>query len=310
MMKNKWFLWMVKLVAFILLFIAIDRVVGLGVKTIDTHTPTFDKLQWIMHDTKADVVLIGASEMEHSYVSRVFMDSLNVSVYNCGLDGRFLPSQTIVANTIIDRHSPKLIIWSVSPQFFTPFAVDNDRLSSFKPYYRENKWCKELLDNRSWSESIKMLSYCYTYNGKIMDYLKNLYRSYNEDDGFGYEPITDSTTRPVYDEKTWEDQPDSSYVSLFEKTLVRIKCKNIPVIFVYTPHFSYGDYKDLKGNMLLNEIIKENGCVLLEDYFHHPDLMKDYYFKDRAHLNSEGAMAFSKMLAHDLKSIVKIVDEK
>lgn len=304
-MKNKWFIWVAKLIAFMLLFFAIDRCVGYGVRFLIKQSvqksPTSDKLRWILKGTEADVILIGASETEHSYISKVLMDSLNATVYNCGLDGRFLPSQTIIVNSIIDRYSPKLILWSVSPRFLTPDPGDNDRLSTFKPYYRENKRCREMLNKRSWSEPIKMLSYCYTYNSDLLGYLASAFKTQKTDDNYGYEPVPPAQVLPKYDEKEWENQPDSSYFSLFEKTVSRIKENNSHCIFILTPHYSYGDYQGLKGYYLLNKIIKDNGFVLVEDYFHHPNLMKDKYFVDRAHLNNEGALTFSRMLGHDLK---------
>ena len=120
---------------------------------------------------------------------------------------------------------------------------------------------------------------------------------------YGYKPIAKSVSRPEYKETHWKDSPDEQSIFLFENTVCRLKEKGIPTFFVFSPNYSYGDYHNLNSYKLLKNIIVSNGYLLTEDYYHHPSLMHNYYFKDKDHLTEEGVEMFSELLAHELKTI-------
>lgn len=306
-MKNIYLKWLSKLALFALLFVCLDVSFGVLMKTLDRRAallcPESDKTRYLLHDVKADVLVVGASEVEFSYRPDILMDSLGMSVYNCGKNGQRLYYQATVVNSILDRFTPKLLIWSVSPNSLTPLEDDKDKTSVFKPYYHQDPYCRQLLQKRSWYEKYKMISYFYTYNSVFHSSIINSIKPIKTNTVYGYKPIAKSVSRPEYKETHWKDSPDEQSIFLFENTVCRLKEKGIPTFFVFSPNYSYGDYHNLNSYKLLKNIIVSNGYLLTEDYYHHPSLMHNYYFKDKDHLTEEGVEMFSELLAHELKTI-------
>lgn len=307
-MRN-YYLWFAKLALFVLVFLVSDYFFGMVVKALDKQAvkmnPIENKTSYLLNDVNSDVLIIGASEVEFSFRPDILMDSLGMSVYNCGKNGQRLYYQTVVVNSIIDRYSPKFLIWSVAPNYLTPHQSDFDKISVFKPYYRENVYCRELLQKRSWSEKYKMLSYFYTYNSEFHTHILNVIRPVYTNTIYGYRPIPDGNGTPLLEEEQLADQPEELSVTLFENTLGRLSDKGIQAVFVFSPRYTKGDYHNMDSYNLLKEIINRNGFILVEDYYHHPSLMHDYYFRDKDHLTEKGVDVFSKMIAHRLSSLIK-----
>ena len=99
-MKNIYLKWLSKLALFALLFVCLDVSFGVLMKTLDRRAallcPESDKTRYLLHDVKADVLVVGASEVEFSYRPDILMDSLGMSVYNCGKNGQRLYYQNLL----------------------------------------------------------------------------------------------------------------------------------------------------------------------------------------------------------------------
>jgi len=304
-MKNQFIKWFLKLALCAAVFVVSDYFFGMSIKTIIRHSnklnPEADKTYYLLNEVNTDVIIVGASEVEFSYRPDILMDSLGMSVYNCGKNGQRLYYQTVVVNSIIDRYSPRLIVWSVSPNCLTPHQGDIDKTSSLKPYYHDNIYCREMLQKRSWCEKYKLLSYFYLYNSEFHSYILNAVKHQSISTYKGYKQIAKTTSYPSIEEMIYSDLPDELIVAKFSETVNRLREKEIQTVFVFSPSYSYGDYNDLNSYILLKKIIDDNRFELIEKYYHYAPLMYDYYFKDKDHLTVKGVEIFTKAIAHDLK---------
>ncbi len=307
-MVNKYKKWFAKLAVFASIMVLLDISFGYIMKTLDRRAellnPEANKIRFLLNDVSDDVLIVGSSEVEFSYRPDVLMDSLGMTVYNCGRNGQHLFYETALVNSVCDRYSPSLIVWGVSPDYFTSKNNDEDCLSDFKPYYRENKYFKKLLDRRSWSEKFKMISWLYTYNSMLSPgMVRNAFRKSNINYHHGYRIIEKNSIPPILKESQWVDSLDEYYVSLFEETLEKLNNNNIQVVFVFSPSYSYGDYTNLKSYNKMLQIVNEHCYILVEDFYHNSSLMHESLFKDYAHLNEKGVELYSQMIAHRLKSL-------
>lgn len=305
---NIYLKWICKLAMFFLLFAILDHTFGFVIYRIENKAamlnPEADKIRYLLKDVTDEVLIVGASDVKFSYRPDILMDSLGLTVYNCGVDKQRMQYQTALLNSIMDRYSPKLIIWSVSPEHLASQDNDMEVLSAFKPYYRENKYFKRLLDNRSWGEKYKMISWLYTYNSVFTpDMVLSAVKKSNNDYHRGYNVIPNSKKAPKRKKKEWKDSPDEYYITLFEETLKKLHENKLQVIFVFSPRFNYGDYSNIKSYIIMRQMIEKYGYVLLEDFIYEPTLMHDYLFKDNAHLNNRGVEIYSKMFAKKIKSL-------
>ena len=304
---NSYFKWFLKLALFALLFAIIDVGFGLVMKSLEKRTekqnPKADKTSYLLHQAQEDVLIIGASEVEFSYRPDILADSLGLSVYNCGQNGQRLYYQTVMVNTIIDRYSPKLIIWSVSPRFLTPHVVDMEYLSRLKPYYRENKYCKYILQSRSKYEKYKTLSSLYNYNGYVLGRIMNAFDK-KVDKMNGYKVIGKSKELPILEHVNWDFEPEELSINLFDETLKHLKQCHVRTVFVFSPNYSYGDYHASADYRILREKIEENGFDLIEEFYHNPSLMNAELFKDKDHLTEKGVELYTPMIAHEIKQLL------
>lgn len=308
-MRNQYIKWFAKLALFVVVFFCMDLLFGTIINSFKRKAvrinPDSVKTSYLLNDVKTDVVIIGASEVEYSYRPDIISDSLGMSVYNCGRNGQGLYYQIAVVNSILDRYSPKLIVWSIAPNCLTPHESEMDRVSLLKPYYHENKYCKRLIQQRSWYEKFKMLSFFYVYNSEFHSYIFKVLRPEPIKNNYGYVQIEKSSVLPVLEDRQWEDLPENFRVSMFEEVVERLKANEIQTVFVFSPHFSSGDYRDLDSYKLLKSILDKNGFCIMEDYYHYEPLMHDYYFKDKDHLSEEGVFIFSQLIAHDMKQFIE-----
>jgi hypothetical protein len=150
-----------------------------------------------------------------------------------------------------------------------------------------------------------MLSYYYTYNSEFHAVIINAIKPEPVHTIFGYTPIGKSTSNPLLEEIIYEDSPEELTVTLFKKTVSKLRDRNIQTVFIFSPCYATGDYRNLNSYIVLKEIIDDNGYSLIEDFYHAPSLMHDYYYKDKDHLTEEGVDYYSRLVAHQLKMIVK-----
>ena len=108
----------------------------------------------------------------------------------------------------------------------------------------------------------------------------------------------------MLEDAVYEGSPEEFSINMFEVSVKKLRNNEINTIFVFSPKYSSGDYHNLDSYIVLKNIIESNGYVILEDYFHHPELMHASYFKDKDHLKEDAVVIFSKMMGHELKSLL------
>lgn len=296
---------LLKTVIFIAILAIIDRSAGTVYHWLENkalmHSPYGMVTEYSMEKVNSDVVIIGASEAKHSYVCSAIRDSLKMSVYNCAKDGKRFYYQNAIVNGILDRYSPKLIIWSVGPNFLsTPSQQDKDGISDLNPWYRVNKICRDAILLKSRYENIKMLSYLYAFNSKFIEYVyKCLIPDYQYEYG-GYAPLHGEMKNGQVTERHFEDNLDLRCAEMLDKTLSRCKKESIDVVFVYTTRFEKGPYENLSQHKALDSIIFNNGYKVITELYRDKELMNPVYFKDPAHLNNIGAKVFTERLINKL----------
>ena len=149
--------------------VAIDITIG---KVMDRMLPKISnqgdtgKTYYSLNDVNTPVIIVGSSRAAHHYVTNMIEDSLRMSTYNVARDGCFFSYNCCVVNSIMDRYTPKLIIWENG----TDYLYDGvpDPLESMYPYYGNNKWVKKIIkDELPWKEYVRLNSHMYQYNSII-----------------------------------------------------------------------------------------------------------------------------------------------
>ena len=87
--KNKFGGAFLYIVAAILLIVAMDLCLG-GVSAWLYHRSKygiFHRQQYILNESKDDIIILGSSRVSHHYIPSILTDSLGMSCYNAGSEG-------------------------------------------------------------------------------------------------------------------------------------------------------------------------------------------------------------------------------
>lgn len=299
----------IKSIVFIALFAGFDFLIGKVYRLLENkaleHSPYGMVTEYTMWKVNADVVIVGASEANHSYIPSLLQDGLGMSVYNCGKDGCRFYYQNAMINGILDRYNPKMIIWSISPnEFCVPSQEDKDNLSQLNPFYKDNDICKQALITKSKFEPLKLLLNSYCYNSRLFPYIyKSIMPDYSYEYG-GYAPLYGSNKNLQIKEIKWKDSYDSVINQAFDNTINRCVQNGVQIVFVFTPRLEKGDYQDLFSYKQLRVSINQHDLPIIEDLYHDSSLMKPSLYKDNAHLNNEGALIFNELLLNKIKHLI------
>lgn len=302
MAKNNWKGFAIKAVIFLVIVVAFDFLVGktyrkLELKALE-HSPYGMVTEYTMWKVDADVIIMGASEAQHSYIPSLLEERLGMTVYNCGKDGCRFYYQNAMINGILDRYNPKMIIWSISPNFLCkPSEEDKGNLSQLNPFYGENEFCKQALKTKSEYEPIKLLSKSYSYNSRLFPYLYKMFMADYQYEYGGYAPLYGNQKDLKVGTREWTEIFDETLVDVFEGTIERCKKNNVTLVFVFTPRLEKGNHEQMEAYKHLTAIVEKNGVSIVEDLYHSDELMELELFKDNAHFNNEGASLFTNMLA-------------
>ena len=195
---------MAKFIKKVLLFFAfisvVDIACGFGFNYLRSHAKGGDtkKNYYISEQCCDDVLILGSSRAARHYNPLVLEDSLGLSCYNCGEPGCGIITAYARYGMIEQRHTPKLVIYEVTPGF-DYWETDDyskylgkirqyaDKPSVYELYY-------ELGDNLEW---LRLKSSLYKNNSFILNNLLDCCSKGNYIKGF--EPLygnLDSNLQP------------------------------------------------------------------------------------------------------------------
>ena len=305
MAKNNWNGFVVKAIVFLVIAAGFDFLVGKIYRRLESkaleHSPYGMLTEYTMWKVDADVIIIGSSEAQHSYIPSLLEERLGMSVYNCGKEGCYFYYENAMINGILDRYNPKMIIWAIGPNYLNePTEEDKGNLSQLNPFYKENEFCRQALKTKSKYEPVKLVSSSYTYNSRLFPYLYKIFMPDYQYEYGGYAPLYECQKNIEIKERIWNDSYDESICFVFDQTIERCLDNGVQIVFVFTPRLEIENHEDLTSYRSLIETKKKYNLCLIEDLYHSEKLMTPELFKDNPHLNHEGAKLFTSMLADEI----------
>lgn len=292
--------YLIKIALFFIAVAVVDMLFGLVCQYMNNHSKGggVKNRYYVCKESNEDVLVFGSSRAKHHYVPDIIEDSLGVTCYNTGEDGNGIIYCYGVLKMIIQRYSPKLIIYDVSD--FDMYEDDNMKyVDLLKPYYYEPG-----IDSIFWSVNPKtrfmMLSNLYRYNTTCLrvfgnyihpmtNYPKGYYALNNTMD---YEPeisaVRNNETKNV----------DTLKIHYFKEFIQLTKNNNISLICCVSP--SYKASADDNDYYPIKKLCVEFGVPFLY-YGADTDISSNKsLFQDRIHLNDSGARKYTKIIAGKL----------
>lgn len=304
MNKNKLGGAIIYIVAAILLIVAMDLCLG-GASAWLYHRSKygiFHRQQYVLNESKDDIIILGSSRVSHHYVPSVISDSVGMSCYNAGSEGMCIYYHYAMLAGMIERgHCPKVVVYDVmnldtkehpGPTFTLDAALD--RLS---PHYGEFACVDSLFEYKGWKEKLKLFFLSYRYNSKLVQSIKCNFIPLPENNG--YEAVSGRLRDDIaFRHEDYDDCAlDSLKLEYMQKLVGLAKQHHIRMFFVLSPYFNDNPSKAYDA---AKEIAQRNDVEVI-DCYNEPALMKREYFRDQMHLNKKGAYVWSAYFAHILK---------
>jgi hypothetical protein len=254
-------------------------------------------------ETKADVLVFGASRAQQQYNTQIMQDSLQLACYNVGRDGMPFFYHYAMLQAVLKRYSPKIIVLDCEYAALLKSESSYDRITSLLPLYKDHPEIQSIINLRSPFEKYKYISGVYPYNSMMFKIaIANLESNKKEkEDILGYVPLHGSLSVPIktYD-FTNKYELDSVKINMLKMFIDDCLKRNIRLYFVASPYYMKTIGVDY--SLDTTQIIAAEKNIPFIDY------SKDssYYsmpqlFDDTVHLNAKGAKIFSASIAAVLK---------
>lgn len=298
---------MKKFITYILLFFAIIAVVdilfGLVCRYLNSHAKGGDTASHynITINQTDSILILGSSRAIHHYNPHVLEDSLGISVHNCGVDGNGILFQYARLSLILERHTPKMVIYDAIPKFDISAEDDIMRNLKWLRRWHGNPAIDSIFNDISKSEKYKLLSNMYKYNG---DFIQMISDNIKPMQGIAYKGY-----KPMYGTIDYEpsDAPDKIIewhpikLKYFKSLINTCRSKDITLVIVYSPWYK----KDSSiAYTRLSELCNEYNIPIIDYYG--GGILNDstQFFSDASHLNDDGANAFSKSIAPRIRTFL------
>ncbi len=305
--NNQYGYFFFKALLFLLVVVTIDFLVGSTLRYFyfnqisgERYRTTYD-----IENTTADILIFGSSRANHHYHPEVFEKKLNQSCRNVGRDGNFILYNYAVLKGILKRHTPKVIILDIVAEEFIKNQYNYDNLNVLLPYYKTHPEMRDIIEMKSSTEKIKLLSQIYPYNSLLLSIAigNTDYNKKRNPDINGYIPLTKKMSEPVeVNYMSINNEIDSTKLEIFESFIRECKNSNIKLILVCSPYY-YKFNKPIYSIEIAKRIANKNNIRFL-DYSNDPFfIISPDLFSDKSHLNDDGAKIFSNKLIDEIHDI-------
>lgn len=264
-----------------------------------------------------DIAIYGSSRAWVDISPKILNDSLNLRVYNFGLDGHNFWLQYL-------RHL-EYVKYNPHPKHII-LAVDFNSIQKRKNLYLSEQFLPYML----WNKNIEF--YTSSYEGfSIYDYYIPLLRyagrttelkaafkvslSKTKDEPYrnhGYKGIEKQWSRDFERAKSKLDEYyitiDQSSLALLDKFLLECTKSGTTVSLIYTPEYIEGQ-KFIKNRDRIIKIYQnfaDTHSISFLDYSNDTMCFNKDYFYNSVHLNKKGSELFTKTLSKDLKELKAI----
>lgn len=286
--------------------VAADWALG---KAVDKMLPTISNQGQIgctyfaLNEVEYPVLVVGSSRATHHYVPSIMRDSLGMDVYNIGRDGCFFSYNCCVIQSILDRYTPKIIVWETT---MDALSSDNDPLESLYPYYGKNKFVTECVDaDCDWTEHVPLVSNLYKYNSNLIRIASRYAQKggYVEDKLNGYIPLSPKNWTPAERKASASEAVeivDDTKVQRFKAVLSMALEKGVCLIVVNSPSYMASD-KVSESERQMKEICDSMG-VKIFNFAQAEGIYDDIqYWCDYTHMNKTGAEIYTRRLLECIK---------
>lgn len=285
---------------------------GLITRYVQTHAFPGDyaKIHYVMRECDKSFLLLGASQCSASYETELFEKELGTDAFNCGLNAQTVELFDVILDGCVRRKPPKHVLLALRP--LDLISRSTERLSMLNIYYGTyTPLLDRYLENGSLFNRLTLKSSLLRINTHWWRILLYHFMTYDElkNGGFVAKPVRDlhptekihCTRQRVLDAQAIIPEKKAVLDHLVETC----RRHGIRLHVVLPPTMT--EFSEF-GNpyaKLLEAYCAEKGV----DFFNDAELPeiadRPEYFFDDAHLNADGARAYTKLFLEKYGKFLK-----
>ena len=261
------------------------------------------RTRYSIEETRAEVLIFGASRAQQQYNPDYFEKKLGLTSYNVGRDGEPVFYYFSLLNGILKRYTPKIIILDVENNVFKESQDSYDRLSILLPYYSTHPEMRAVIELKSPLEKLKLQSRLYPFNSMLFKIAigNTEYNKRRFEDIKGYVPLNRALDEGIriVDFSKISYPIDTNKVNCYRSFIKDCIEANVKLYLVCSPYFSRTIGEDT-SMAIAKKVAAENKIDFLDYSKDKIFLSNSKLFDDTIHVNSTGSAIFSNRLADTL----------
>ena len=253
-----------------------------------------------IREAHEDIAIIGSSRANHHYDPQLLTDSLNVTVYNYGIEGLNIFADEAVLAMLFSQteNRPSMIILDLSESDICDVPGWNtDHLSLLYPYAdvpAVDSMLADVIDPRE--HFFVRYSKLYRHNSNILDYLKPKANGQRQENGF-------TPLQGVWTGEPSESTPDYDVspqkMGYLDRSIRLCAENNVLLVLATSPNYKRLP-KEQAWVKAIEKVAQEHHISYLyheqdEEFLAHPE-----WFNEPYHLNAEGAGIFTRKIIPEL----------
>lgn len=298
---------LLEVILFFALVAVMDVICGWGFDYLKSKArggQTF-KNEYLFNTCKDDILILGSSRANHHYLPCVITDSIGLTCYNAGEQGCGIIPAYVRYRVVCEKKKPKLVLYEVTPRY--DYFMDKNGYSNYlgaiRQYADKNDIKKMYLDFSDNLEPLRLFSGMYRNNSSLIKNVKDILKPSPNNNG--YDPlygVIHSKTKQKGKEIKTVQEIDSLKLSYFERLVVETKADGVKLIFIVSPSYKYhGGIADYEPAI---ELSRRYDIPMLNYDSCEQFIGKDEYFQDNTHLNNSGALAYTKYIIPQIKTLL------
>lgn len=321
MEKRRVIKFLLRLAAFCVILILIDRVLGFAFKKayFSQRVGQFSQTTYAIDSANQDIMIFGSSRAVRHYSAPIIAKGLGLSCYNSGRDGQMIPYSAAVQEVSLKRHKPKLVILDINPWELAINQSKYEKLTILLPYCQQHPELVKYIAEVSEFERYKLFLQTYPYNSTVFILAANaLFPNSVKKDSSGYLPLEGKVTQAYIANYSAgmkarlvkltqkAEVPEDKAVAYFKKFLDNTANQHIKTIVVISPTILkdpfYLDNQTVEKELVV-KIARQYPNVTFLDYSSDARFNNHAEkFSDEFHLNKQGSEEFSNDLTAYIKT--------
>jgi|CXWL01.1.fsa_nt_gi hypothetical protein len=268
-----------------------------------------------VNKTGYDILFIGSSRTHTTIVPSVIDSIAAMTSYNAGMEGGgFLDFKMTFDGYLLNHPNPRFLFLTIDPTSFEQSKTVYNPVQYF-PFVKRNSSIEKTFSSTGYRtfliKNLPLFNFVYMDDYSKNNALAGLRGKSEIPDGEfqdkGYLSNSYDCVDPVkYRKDSIVLSPVANCLNMFQAIIDSCRNRNIKLVITYAPEYRYHFQKSIKNFEAFTDLLygKVNANRLL---FYRDDSLSmntdSCLFRDVRHVNTPGAIAYSKILGQRIKSL-------